>query len=429
MVELLKAKHTFKGERYFLWAENDAISKSTKLTIDQVRRWLGHAKKFGLTLHFRGRNAFRRWLENEGGPDYGLNVNDARLTSRRTRVIVIVELLPTRVRPPGLIGPLGLPETPVEPSSFCPEMRDVTAPTCAMSLRTGARSLLKENGMENETGPDRTGPVFSHPLPEGTAEPTGNAATIAPRPSSPSRPTTRSTPVDDHADRWARIPADEQERLVQAALIQYPNLAVLSPRFRQSVAIGIWESEHPEAAPAVETEPGDVQPAPANAPATPQTHSQGIPKRSATRTPRKRPASLQVLPGVFLVPPEPDSDEAELVELLRGLDNCPLPDRAAAVQGLAESLCDLLDDEGSEGVYAARLNDCLKGKLSIECVIAAFMHGLAPGKVPPGKRFSAFINRHRDDFPAHKTAAGPLAKDTPAAARIHGPQVNGEVIR
>jgi hypothetical protein len=210
-------------------------------------------------------------------------------------------------------------------------------------------------------------------------------------------------------DPWRLLPPSEQDRLLELARQRHPAIARF-PNLLAGVALEILRERRPELFPALE-EPASLPPAP-----RPGELSQGNPRRSLTRS---EPSVLSPLPGIRLHAPASGSlAEVLLSEIRRDLHN-PIPFNMDRDMLFAERLCELLRDPDSELLYRRRLRELRDGSLTWDCFYFAVLHALTPGRVERGRKFSAFVSRHREAFASlsirKTTAGGLLGKDSPPA--------------
>ena len=353
-IELLANRFCRWPGSYCLWAENATIEERLGLTPSQVKRWLSHAEKSGRLLRFRGPAQFERWLELTGVPDYGLDPSGPPNMHCPCRVIVLTDLLPERIRPEGLYGPIGLD---VDGAN----MRHAVAQKCAIEQAVSAPShpIWKLEEKEKMKTFEEPNDSFSLITEEERSQ-------AAPRKGNP-------TPVDP----WDAISKAEQTERTQLATEENPSLARF-PNMIRAHALARLEIERPELfapAPTIETPQ-----APRETPPAPAPISQGKPRKGSTTT-RQDAAE----------PKELDWSERLITDLYRLPKVVNDHNRSFMITGLAECFADCLGDKESVSHYRTRIWEVAEGHLPALCFADAIRYAKQPGVRNRGKAFSWFV--------------------------------------
>lgn len=355
---------------YCLWPTDASLAETLGLTYHQLRHRLELAERFGLIRRFASLAAFGRWLDLEGAPDYGLDPAGPANLHYSTRVIVMVELLPARVRPEGLYGPIGLDvsasvdrEISLHGSGNFPTRDgEISLPGVG---KFPSRHPIESSREENEVKPneDSLG-LFASLREERTGEPE------TPKPAKPLDPWDALT----EAERTERL---DRARRENPALAGFPNIV-------KALAVATLEAERPDLVaqrPASPAKPSR----PAAAPI-----SQGKPRRGTTphTAPRQADSETHQWAEALIA-------DAGRLSVVFSREPGDTPWR---VQTMAECFEQLFDDSGGIATYKARLWEVIEGSLPFALFADAVREAVRPSTRNRGAAFSWHIRRYRADY-------------------------------
>ena len=367
---------------YCLWPTDATLADVLEITPDQLRYRLRLAERFGLIRRHPSLDSFDRWLELEGVPDHGLDPMGPRNLEHATRVIVVLDLLPARIRAEGLYAPLGLDirgqnSTP-EGANLPPQGRQNSTPEGGeFTPRPPIRESSRENEVETNKSPDLFG--FFAPL-------TDEEEKIK-------TPTTPPKPIDP----WEALDNEERERRRKAVATKRPELAKF-----EAVLAGLARAEY-------ETEKPELfadLPKPQEAPRKPeQPISQGKPRRT-----QGAPKSDEPSPSRRQWAEELNADVQRLTVVYTHDAN----DMDNRVRTLAENFGKLFNDKASVPTVKARIWEVIDGGLAASCFADAVREAIRPSSRCPGAVFSFHVTRYR--------AAYVEMHESEAAGRLHSPK-------
>lgn len=400
---------------YAVWASNETLAEEFGLTAKQLRLRLKSLQTLNLILVFRSTSAFRRWIDEDAGPNLGIAYPQGRRRNRG-RVVVIRELLPAPIREPGY-GPLGYrdPVTTVEASATAPTGSPVepsageqphrqtveTAPSDAPSEPSRPTSDPVAISVPREGLRDPSDPSFGVTEGECAIALQGECAIALEgarhkefrlnEVESIERGRAGEIVLSDREEERRidamveRLEPAERDRLVEETRASFwgrtCRTGPLTFNAKRHLA-GLIEQAHPDWVP---PRPAAIPPA-ASAPGRPQELSQGNPRRSdVPRSQRPRTAATNARDRLQW--------RDQIRDLVQSLPTTPAVQSGARVEALTDQIREFLGDRIESG--RKRLGEILyavwTGQRSADSVIDALV-AASSGRVdsPPAVFFARF---------------------------------------